>query len=413
MAIKQTNLLARFAQGAQVGNSLEQAGRQRTARNALADLMTGADNPNARNVLAQADPATAMQYQTFEAEQEAARAEQQAKKDAQTALTLRGYLSQGNIPLAAQLIQQEPDTPEKQQALQWLEQGQIEPLVGMVDTAIDRATRMGVLKAPQKPPQAPSSVREYQFAQQQGYKGSYQDWLAEQESGINIDFSGLAQKELVKDLGDRRESINEQKNAALTVARLANRINQQIQEGGAETVGPVGVLNRLGDSVKSQARGLARSFDLSLNPENYDFGNLETAEMSAATRSNILSLAFAIARSREPGGRLSDTEVQQALNTISANSGSPGQINASLREVVRESVQAVDQRVALEQSAFAGSPIKPPSPLSADLERLNIPIELERRQPELPEGAERVGEVDGKPVVRINGQLKVMDYASP
>lgn len=261
--------------------------------------------------------------------------------------------------------------------------------------------------------QQPSAVREYQFARQQGFEGSFQDWQNQQDRGtnVNVDLGGLAQKELTKDLGDRRESINEQKNAALTVARLSNRINQQLEQGGAETIGPVGMLNRLGDSISSQVRGAARSFNIDLNPENYDFGDLETAEQSAGTRSNILSLAFAVARSREPSGRLSDTEVQQALNSIAANSGSVGQINSALQESLSEAVQGVDQRIQMESSAFQGSPVNTPTLLSEDLDRLGISSQLGgSTAADIPEGSERVGDVDGKPVIRMpNGDLKVVE----
>lgn len=154
MAIQQPNLAARFAQGVGSANALQQvrdqrADRQRASqgRNALADLLTGGQDPNAMNQLAQADPTAAMEYQQFQGEQQKAQQEAQARQAAESALTVRNALQAGDVPLAMQTLEQAPDSPQKRRALELLQQNRPEPVLQMADSRVDMLTRMGVLES--------------------------------------------------------------------------------------------------------------------------------------------------------------------------------------------------------------------------------------------------------------------------
>lgn len=162
--IRQPNLVARFAQGVQTGNALQQlrsqradAQRQVQARNALAQLVSGQGDENTLADLAQADPNAAMQFQQFQGQQQQAAQAQEAQAEAQAALQVKTALQTGNLPLAAQTILQLPDSPQKQQALAALQQGDVDTVSQLADGVIEGATRMGILQAPQKP-QSPVSL---------------------------------------------------------------------------------------------------------------------------------------------------------------------------------------------------------------------------------------------------------------
>lgn len=257
-------------------------------------------------------------------------------------------------------------------------------------------------------PDQPSIVRQAEFAFPNDPEKQRQFIRERGGSGVNVDLGGLADKERIKDLQERRNTIQQRKTAAVSLARLGNRIRTQLEKGGAATIGPVGFLSRLGNSLSAQARAIARNSDAEFDPERFDFAAFpETARQSAAVRSNILSMAFALARTREEG-RLSDTEVQQALNSIGGNSGSPEQIMAAINEVVPNAIQGIDDQIAIERSNFEGTPVNPPTFLSEDLKARNITIPErsssgQRQAPAqatpetgqapegLPQGSQRVG----------------------
>jgi len=72
-------------------------------------------------------------------------------------------------------------------------------------------------------------------------------------------------------------------------------------------------------------------FDLNL----YDFGDMAAA--GAGLQSNVLNLAYSIARIRDPGGRLSDRDVQSAVESITG--GDVPQTLAKLKETRRRTVE--------------------------------------------------------------------------
>lgn len=225
-----------------------------------------------------------------------------------------------------------------------------------------------------------------------------------------IDFSGLAQQEQVKALTKVGIGINQQKQAAIRVTRLSNRI-VEVLGNDASPLAIVGFISRMGNSVTEQARAVAQSFGIEFDESNFNFDAFpETAVKSTQTRSNVLSLAFAVAKARE-GGRLTDKDVQRALNTIGAGSGSTLQMRAALGEVVTDVIQSIDDFIVINRQSFEGSGVNLPSLLADDLETIGV-TPLTRLEtggvsdlpPGIPPGSKLVDQTkDGLPVYRPPG----------
>jgi len=72
------------------------------------------------------------------------------------------------------------------------------------------------------------------------------------------------------------------------------------------------------------------------NPALYDFGTFDLKAVgrnAGVFQANLLTLAYSIAKSQDQGGRLSDKDVQHAINTIGGNSGDRGETIARLQEI--------------------------------------------------------------------------------
>ena len=109
---------------------------------------------------------------------------------------------------------------------------------------------------------------------------------------------------------------------------------------------------RFAQSLKAQAGQLARAFsgdhfdgttgsDLTvaqmLDPKRYNFEGIKA--ISAATtrvKANIVAMAYIIARARDPSGRLSDFDVQVAMESLGFDSNDKDIIAATISDRVRE-----------------------------------------------------------------------------
>lgn len=192
------------------------------------------------------------------------------------------------------------------------------------------------------------------------------------EPGTLVDLSGLSDREQVQALSGRRDEIQNRKQAGVRVARLSNRLREQLEQDGAQSIGVTGWLTRLGNSASEQAQAAAQRFGLEFDPEQYDFSAFpEEARRASGVRSNTLALAFAIANAREPG-RLTDQDVQRALDTIGASSGSVDQLRGAMDEAVVDAIRTIDDAIAIEQSNFEGTDVQAPSRLADDLERIGL-----------------------------------------
>lgn len=364
MPIQQPNIVARFAQGVQTGNALQQirdqrADRQRASqgRNALSDLLTGGQTPNAMSQLAQADPATAMEFQKFQTDQQQAQREAQARQAAENALTVRQALQTGNVPLAAQTIQQMPDSPQKQQALQLLAQGDTGTVAQMADGIIDTATRMGVLEAG---PSQPAKVKEYLFARGQGYTGSIQDWLAEQDSGMSLSVDPEGGVSFTTGRGSGLKPVGGTESRNLRDAEVATRnfVNtagdalQLLQENPDINTAmgkAAGIVNNLQQEAGAFARGIGLEFDTStLDPskhkETFDRLGIDNARM----QSLITSMAFqAAAASGQTGRSVSDRDVRRFIEEIGASSADPRAFSQVLNDLAGRTVRNFKTNLAV------------------------------------------------------------------
>ncbi|MCH9050211.1 MAG: hypothetical protein IIA72_03925 [Proteobacteria bacterium] len=120
-------------------------------------------------------------------------------------------------------------------------------------------------------------------------------------------------------------------------------------------LGGAGSTIRFAQSLKAQAGQLARAFsgdhfdgatsgDLTvaqmLDPKRYNFEGLQA--ISAATtkvKANIIAMAYIIARARDPSGRLSDFDVQVAMESLGFDSNDKDIIAATISDRVREVVE--------------------------------------------------------------------------
>ena len=126
---------------------------------------------------------------------------------------------------------------------------------------------------------------------------------------------------------------------------------QQANLGGTEIKGPKGLksyMNKLGQ--KGYVKSIANtSFDAAYDNSNRTLNEEELsalqglAEMRTSARSLIFSLAYALARTNEPGGRLTDRDIANALLMMGVSE------NGRFRP--RELTLAMDRQVANSQSS--------------------------------------------------------------
>lgn len=159
-----------------------------------------------------------------------------------------------------------------------------------------------------------------------------------------------------KDLQNNRQAFRPVEAATATsLGEIDNLIEQITASPNPETlVSVLGLATRGISSMANQARAAAaifsgvkagQSLKAVVNGETvnetalfdaslYDFGN--AASESAAVKSNILNLAYAVMRANDPGGRLSDRDVQTGIDIITGPD--VAQTIAKLKETRRRTV---------------------------------------------------------------------------
>lgn len=205
MAFNVANALALPQWGQTAGQNIRANMREARAeeqRNMLAQALPAAlgGDQNALATVAQADPNAylTLQNSLYQRDQAATKAAQEAeeKRAGEYAQDLTGTLAsvystpaeqraaawqQGLARLGTKYTPEELDdlTPE------WSDQLGSELAAGLSlhsKESADVLSRFGALpQEPSKAPESPSSVREYEYAKNQGYPGSYQNFLLEQK----------------------------------------------------------------------------------------------------------------------------------------------------------------------------------------------------------------------------------------
>jgi hypothetical protein len=146
---------------------------------------------------------------------------------------------------------------------------------------------------------------------------------------------------------------------AVQSTRTIDGMLGQLDSADAESVvGIPGFVSRGLSSVTATAKGLA---DLAggqavkdgqivpenelLNPSNFDFSAFgDRAERGATFKSDMIQLAYSQARVFDPGGRLSDFDVQVQLDRLASGSGDPRQMRAALVNIRNQIGQSVNDR---------------------------------------------------------------------
>lgn len=155
--------------------------------------------------------------------------------------------------------------------------------------------------------------------------------------------------------------------AAETVLTETARLRQQLRTGdtftgllGTTIRGFSGAVGNLVQLARRQHGKEEADKQLSLlDPTQYAeslqifVNNLGDAAQSQAFQSNVINLAFMLARAAEPGGRLSDKDVQAQMRRLAAGSGDQNQILASLNEVDR----ATKSSFVIRHRVFGGSEV--------------------------------------------------------
>ena len=176
---------------------------------------------------------------------------------------------------------------------------------------------------------------------------------------------GLLLSEQVKLKMKKQADIGNEMNRAEPVVDLINDINTQLKFAKAGSIGSIarglGKIRSLSNFISGEEEVDANFNDnysavktAIENPEAYaDANNLkegskernkflnvaslfkkETQAMSAELRTNIIELAYAVAKSREEGGRFSVSDIQLALDSINAGIDT-NQFQASLKALGR------------------------------------------------------------------------------
>ena len=160
--------------------------------------------------------------------------------------------------------------------------------------------------------------------------------------------SVLEQRQSVKN----EQKLSESETSVRNVIALADTV-ADLAGSDSTTIGIVGGIQRFVDTTVQQVRaaskvatrGLAeingktvpeqKLFDISM----YDFGGFaKDAAKSARLKTTALRLAYLVARQQDPSGRLSDKDVQNALDQIGVKSGSIVQMTASLDQVKQNAI---------------------------------------------------------------------------
>jgi len=160
-----------------------------------------------------------------------------------------------------------------------------------------------------------------------------------QATGAPEDFFVGQQKAEAKEFRDQaRDSLN-----ALSSIQRIREIMQQDDFVSGLTGSIIQTIQSIEGNVRQAVK--ATGGEIEGNPfdvSKYDLSGFgEFAAASQAFKTNVVGLAIQIARAAEPGGKLSDKDVQLQLNRLAANSGDPNQILAALDEVDRSIVTSL------------------------------------------------------------------------
>jgi len=231
-------------------------------------------------------------------------------------------------------------------------------------------------------------------------------------------------------IGPTDEDWRNQLSTTQELVDTSSRIQTILEEEGASAIGFLGSTNQFFASVGAQGRALlndATVFDeetgesLELSLENFQdsipsaLQNAGTAENAQRIKTNALRLAYLVAKSSDPSGRVSDADFKAALRRIGGSTGDPQQFIAALQEETRNAVLSASR----DSGNFLENPLSPQQLLTEFsnnnvntniLQGLDLGQQRSRQTPEevpsaevIKNNAEETKEVQGKVYYKYNG----------
>lgn len=165
--------------------------------------------------------------------------------------------------------------------------------------------------------------------------------------------------------------------AAIRAHETMNSIRADLKRYGGSIVGPVGSAASFISALRQQvAAALSMAEDDKTRGILEDYLQtptslpgmpkwVETGTAATINRARFVELAYAIASAREPGGRLTEGDVQRAVQTLGATGGNVDAIIALLAEADNKAVSAINRRRKrmdiAEPFAFPGAQAPQPS----------------------------------------------------
>ena len=148
--------------------------------------------------------------------------------------------------------------------------------------------------------------------------------------------------------GSTDQDWTTQVNVTQELVDTSSRIKSILDEEGANVIGFLGSTNRFFASLGAQSKALlqqATVFDeetgqnLELDIENFrESFPASLADQSQRIQTNALRLAYLVAKSSDPSGRVSDADFRAALQRIGGSTGNPSAFVAALQEETRNAV---------------------------------------------------------------------------
>lgn len=177
-----------------------------------------------------------------------------------------------------------------------------------------------------------------------------------------VDLGRQAEQEQVRELSKRGSDIRTRQGYVVNAARMFDRMETQLKDGGSANLGWAGVFQRTAQGLVSQAQDIAREANLPFDPQSYK-GPMSTifrngrfdknAANSAALQSNILAFAFTMAKAQNKGGQVTQKDVDSALTQMGAGmTGSKEQFMAAMRETLWRGVTGIDDEISVNANLF-------------------------------------------------------------
>ena len=168
--------------------------------------------------------------------------------NAQKSGNAQGVALYSNRMKQRQLEQQEAKAKAEQKARMAQYKKNNPGMVGMLE-ALEAGVPAALLSNKDS---SPASVKEYQFAKQQGYQGSYQDFLQSKKQSTNINLNQgnlnkLGQELAADDYKQSRIKADDARAVLTNVDTLENLLNQGVNTGFGANLG-LG-LQRIGQSI--------------------------------------------------------------------------------------------------------------------------------------------------------------------